>query len=131
MQRPRHDDAEDLVAKPKFNLPLFSDGTDVEQYLTWELKVDKLFRLNNYSNEKKLLLASNGLDDYATHWWEQFIRKRMERHELPIITWEHMKQHLRARFVPRHYKRSLFGKLTGLRQGMNQLMNIIKKWRLS
>lgn len=77
--------------------------------------------MNNHSNEKKLLLASNGLDDYTTHWWDQFIRKGMERHELPIITWEQTKQHLRARFVPRHYKRSLFEKLTGLRQGMRSM----------
>lgn len=47
--------------------------------------------MNNYSDEKKLLLASNGLDDYTTHWWEQLVRKRMERHELTIITWEQMK----------------------------------------
>ena len=32
-----------------------------------------------------------------------------------------MNQHLQARFVPRHYKCSLFEKLTGLRQGMKSI----------
>ena len=40
MHHRQHDDTEDFVAKPKFNLPIFSGGTDVAEYLTWELKVD-------------------------------------------------------------------------------------------
>lgn len=109
----------DFHDKPKFSIPIFSGRTDVQEYLTWELEIDTLFRMHNYTNERKLLLASSGLADYATHWWEQFIRKRMERHELPIITWEQMKQHFWARFVPRHYKRSLLDKLTCPRKGLN------------
>lgn len=84
----RHDDTEDFVDKPKFPIPIFSGSTNVEEYLTWELQIDKLFRMHNYSNERKLLLASNSLADNATHWWEQFVRKHMERYEFSIITWE-------------------------------------------
>ena len=112
---------EDFIAKPQFAISVFLGGMDVEDYQTWELKIDKLFQVNNYSNEKKLLLASNGLDDYATYWFEQFIHKRMEHHELPIITWEQMKQHLHTRFVPCHYKHSLFEKLTRLQQDLKSI----------
>lgn len=107
MHHHRHNYAEDFVDKPAFPIPIFSGSTDVEEYLTWELKIDMLFRMHNYSNERKLLLVSNDLADYATHWWERFVRKRMERHELPIIFWEQMKQHFRAHFVLCHYKCSL------------------------
>ena len=30
---------EDFITKPKFAIPIFLGGTDVEDYLTWELKL--------------------------------------------------------------------------------------------
>jgi hypothetical protein len=35
--------------KLKFNMPKFDGGSDPETYLTWELKVDKIFHVHNYS----------------------------------------------------------------------------------
>jgi len=52
-------------------MPKFDGGSDPEAYFTWELKVDKIFRLHNYSEEKKLAMASLEFDGYALIWWEQ------------------------------------------------------------
>ncbi|KAK1660613.1 hypothetical protein QYE76_048772 [Lolium multiflorum] len=49
----RGQDEEDGLGKPKFSIPKFEGGADVEEYLTWELKIEKLWSLHpNYSEEE-------------------------------------------------------------------------------
>jgi len=60
---------EERFGKLKFTMPKFDGGSDPEAYFTWELKVDKIFRLHNYSEEKKLAMASLEFDGYALIWW--------------------------------------------------------------
>ncbi|CAM8972833.1 unnamed protein product [Rhodiola kirilowii] len=62
---------EERFGKLKFTMPKFDGGSDPKAYLTWELKVDKIFRMHNYSEEKKLAMASLEFEDYALIWWEQ------------------------------------------------------------
>ena len=55
-------------------------------------------------------------DGYALIWWEQIQNQREENGEFPVATWAEMKREMRARFVPKHYKRDLFDKLQNLKQ---------------
>jgi polyribonucleotide nucleotidyltransferase len=75
-------------------MPKFDGRSDPEDYFTWELKVEKIFCLHNYSEEKKLAMTSLEFEGY-----------------------EEMKREMRIRFVPKHYRRDLFDKLQNLRQG--------------
>ncbi|KAK1695755.1 hypothetical protein QYE76_012452 [Lolium multiflorum] len=109
---------EDGLVKPKFSIPRFEGGTDVEEYLTWELKIDRLWCLHEYTEDRKIKLASSEFDGYALRWWDGLVRAREENGELPIITWRAMKAAMRARFVPTNYLRSVFDKLTQLKQGV-------------
>lgn len=108
---------EDGLGKPKFSIPRFEGGTVVEEYLTWGLKIEKLWRLHDYTEDRKIKLASSEFYGYALRWWDSLVRRREEDGELPIITWHTMKEAMRARFVPTNYLRSVFDKLTQLRQG--------------
>ena len=38
-----------------------------------------------------------------------------------MATWAEMKREMRARFVPKHYKRDLFDKLQNLKQGRKSM----------
>jgi hypothetical protein len=102
---------EERFGKLKFTMPKFDGRSDPEDYFTWELKVEKIFRLHNYSEEKKLAMASLEFEGYALIWWEQLLRDREEDGEDPIITWQEMKREMRIRFVPKHYRCDLFDKL--------------------
>ena len=51
-------------------MPKFSGTNDPEAYLSWALKVDKIFRLHNYPEDKMLAMASLEFEDYALLWWE-------------------------------------------------------------
>ncbi|KAK1660860.1 hypothetical protein QYE76_049019 [Lolium multiflorum] len=110
---------EDGLGKPKFSIPRFEGGTDVEEYLTWELKIERLWRLHpDYTEDRKIKLASSEFDGYALCWWDGLVCAREDDGELPIITWRAMKTAMRARFVPTNYLHSVFDKLTQLKQGV-------------
>ncbi|XP_014751732.1 uncharacterized protein LOC106865663 [Brachypodium distachyon] len=118
-----HDDGQhahrddDGLGKPKFSIPKFEGSTDVEEYLIWELKIEKLWRLHEYTEDRKIKLASSEFDGYALRWWDNIVRTRQEEGDPPIITWRTMKEVMRERFIPRNYMRSLYDKLQNLRQG--------------
>ncbi|KAK1681394.1 hypothetical protein QYE76_042242 [Lolium multiflorum] len=109
---------DDGLGKPKFSILGFEGTTDVDEYLTWELKIERLWRLHDYTEDRKIKLASSEFDGYALRWWDGLVRAREEDGELPIITWRTMKAAMRARFVPTNYLRSVFDKLTQLKQGV-------------
>ncbi|KAK1612698.1 hypothetical protein QYE76_036371 [Lolium multiflorum] len=115
----RGQDEEDGLGKPKFSIPKFEGGIDVEEYLTWELKTEKLWGLHpHYTEDRKIKLASSKFDGYALRWWDRYVSAREEDGELPIITWRAMKAAMTGRFVPTNYLRNIFDKLTLLRQGV-------------
>ena len=112
-------------------MPKFSGSNDPEDYLSWALKVDKIFRLQNYDEEEKVAMASLEFQDYVLIWWEQVIARRQEKGESPITTWTQMKDVMRARFVPTHYSRDLFKKLQLLKQGTKSVEEYYKEMEIA
>ncbi|KAK1666049.1 hypothetical protein QYE76_054208 [Lolium multiflorum] len=96
-----------------------------------EMKVDKIFRIHNYSGAKKVAMASLEFEEYANTWWEQVVTQREEKGEPPIDTWEDMKKEMQARFVPTHYKTDLFNKLQKLKQGTKTVEEFFKEMELT
>ncbi|KAK1612962.1 hypothetical protein QYE76_036635 [Lolium multiflorum] len=114
----RGQDEEDGLGEPKFSIPKFEGGADVEEYLTWELKIEKLWSLHpHYTEDRKIKLASSEFDGYALRWWDAFVRNREEDREQPIRTWRAMKEAMTSHFLPTNYLRNIYDKLTLLRQG--------------
>ncbi|KAK1681336.1 hypothetical protein QYE76_042184 [Lolium multiflorum] len=132
--RPRRrnlEDEENMFGKLKFNMPKFKGEDDAEAYLSWALKVDKIFRIHNYSGAKKVAMASLEFEDYANTWWEQVLTLREEKGEPPIDTWEDMKEEMQARFVPTHYMTDLLNKLQKLKQCTKTVEEFYKKMELT
>jgi hypothetical protein len=50
--QPVHRD-EGGLGKPKFTIPKFVGSTDVEEYLNWELKVEELWHMHEYTEDRK------------------------------------------------------------------------------
>ena len=74
------------MGKPKFSIPKFEGGHDVEEYLTWELKIEKLWRLHDYTKDRKIKLAFSEFDGYALRWWVGVTRARQEEGEVLVLT---------------------------------------------
>ncbi|KAK1616807.1 hypothetical protein QYE76_022324 [Lolium multiflorum] len=115
----------------KFNMPKFKGEDDAEAYLSWALKVDKIFRIHNYSGAKKVAMASLEFEEYDNTWWEQVVTLREEKGDPPIDTWEDMKEEMQARFVPQHYKTDLFNELQKLKQGTKTVEEFFKEMELT
>ncbi|KAK1601957.1 hypothetical protein QYE76_027062 [Lolium multiflorum] len=86
-------------------MPKFQGEEDPKAYLPWVRKVDKIFRIHNYSDAKKVAMASLEFEDYASVWWDEVNKKREKEDLAPIDTWEEMKEVMHTRFVPSHHKR--------------------------
>jgi hypothetical protein len=125
------EDEENMFGRLKFTMPKFKGEEDAEAYLSWALKVDKIFRIHNYSGAKKVAMASLEFEDYANTWWEQVLTLREEKGEPPIDTWEDMKKEMHARFVPAHYMTDLFNKLQKLKQGTKTVEEFFKEMELT
>ena len=107
-------------------MPKFKGEEDPEVYIDWELKIEKIFRIHNYSEEKKVAMASLELEDYASIWWEDF-QAQYEKQMQPLIsTWDDMKEVMYARFFPEHYRQDLFNKLQNLKQSSKSVEEYYK-----
>jgi hypothetical protein len=104
------------LGKPKSYIPKFEGSTNVEEYLIWELKIDKLWRLHDYTEDRKIKVASSKFDGYALRWWGNLTRTRQEEGDHPVITCRTMKQVMRDRFISCNYICSLYDKLQNLKQ---------------
>ncbi|KAK1595418.1 hypothetical protein QYE76_007718 [Lolium multiflorum] len=124
-------DVKDLLYHLKPQEMKATGEDDAEAYLSWALKVDKIFRIHNYSGAKKVAMASLEFEDYANTWWEQVLTLREEKGEPPIDTWEEMKEEMHARFVPTHYETDLFNKLQKLKQGTKTVEEFFKEMELT
>ncbi|KAK1692208.1 hypothetical protein QYE76_008905 [Lolium multiflorum] len=115
---PRRNDRneEDIFGKLKFTMPKFQGEEDPDAYLSWVLKVDKIFRIHNFSEAKKVAMASLEFEGYANVWWEKVNKKCAKEDLEPIDTWEEMQEVMHKRFVRTHHKCDLFNKLTQLKQ---------------
>ena len=75
---------EEWIEGVKVKIPTFKGTYDLEVYLEWEMKVEKVFACYNYNEEKKIKLASLEFEGYALVWWNQ-VRSDVERMRKPLI----------------------------------------------
>ena len=115
----------------RFDIPKFFGKSDPEAYFSWVLKVDKIFRVQCFSDKKKVALASMEFEEYALLWWEQLQDARIANHQEPINTWVAMKEAMHKRFVPSHYTRDLYKKLQELKQGLKSVDEYYKEMEIS
>src|SRR3954466_14850835 len=91
------------------------------------MKMEQLWRLHDFTEDKKIKLASSEFDGYALLWWNGLVSARREANLVPITTWQEMLRHMHHRFVPRTYRRSLYDKLQNLKQGVSSVDEYYKE----
>ncbi|KAK1603715.1 hypothetical protein QYE76_027388 [Lolium multiflorum] len=112
-------------------MPKFQGEEDPDAYLSWVLKVDKIFRIHNLSEANKVAVESLEFEGYANVWWEEVNKKRDKEDLEPIDTWEEMQEVMHKRFVPNHHKRDLFNKLTQLKQSFKSVEEYYKEMHMT
>jgi hypothetical protein len=113
------------LGRIKVTIPEFSGRSDPEKYLEWEMRVNQIFDGHNYSEEKKVRVASMEFTEYALVWWDNKNRTG----ERPA-TWVDMKRVMREVFVPAYYTRQLHSKLRRLVQGTKSVDEYYKEMQI-
>jgi hypothetical protein len=107
------------------SIPPFSGDRGPEDYLEWEMRMDQIFATHYYTEEKRLQLATVEFTGYVLIWWNQILRMRTRP-----TSWSGMKDLMRHRFVPEHYKRDMYNKLQQLTQGTKSVDEYYKEMEL-
>src|SRR3954464_3521156 len=118
------------MGKLKFSIPRFEGSVDVKEFLNWELKMEQLWHLHDFTEDKKIKLASSEFDGYALLWWNGLVSTRREANDMPITSWREMLREMHHRFVPRTYRRSLYDKLQNMMQGALSMDEYYKEMEL-
>ena len=89
------------------------------------MRVNQIFDGRNYSEEKKVRVASMEFIEYALVWWDN----KNRTHERPT-TWDDMKRIMRGRFVPAYYTRQLHSRLHHVVQGTKSVDEYYKEMQV-
>ncbi|PKI58866.1 hypothetical protein CRG98_020765, partial [Punica granatum] len=95
------------------------DESDLKhkEFLDWLTIVEEILEFKGVPEDKRVSLVAIRLRDRATAWWQQVKLTRSRLGKPKIVTWEKMKKHLRASFLPYNFQRLMYQRLQNLRQG--------------
>lgn len=74
-----------MLREAKFTMPKFSGVIYPNDYISWALKVDKIFQVYNFDEPKNISMSSLELDDYTLIWWKQTQELRQKQGEAPLL----------------------------------------------
>jgi len=95
-------------------VPSFSGDNDPNVYLDWEAKCEQIFDTHGVNNDQKVKIASLEFLDYAMKWWHRLVMDIGLNKRPPL---DDLKECMRIRFVPPHFRKDLLLKLQRLHQG--------------
>ena len=79
--------------------------------------VEEILEFKGVPDDMRVQLVATRLRGRATAWWQQTKLTRSRLGKSKIVTWEKMKKHLRATFLPYNFQRIMYQKLQNLKQG--------------
>ncbi|KAK9126265.1 hypothetical protein Scep_015111 [Stephania cephalantha] len=117
--RPRavEDDRRRWESGLKTDIPEFHGTLQPEEFLEWLASVEEVIEFKGVPEDKRVQLVATRFRNRATAWWQQQKLMRNRNGKAKITSWEKMKKHLRAEFLPYNFQRLMYQRLQNLRQG--------------
>jgi hypothetical protein len=104
-----------IGAREKMDIPMYEGNLDVEELLDWIIDLDKYFDYEDFEEDKKVKHAVTRLKRHATLWWDELQADRRYKGKQKMKTCYIMVEKMKAKFIPRDYKITLFRRMQNLR----------------
>jgi len=88
-------------------VPSFSGHSDPNVYLDWEAKCEQIFKAYGVYEDQKVKIASLEFLDVAKEWWHKIVMDIGYNKRPLVVSWNDLKECMRARFVPPSRKEHL------------------------
>lgn len=77
--------------KHEAKIPTFLGKNGPKAVIAWLEKVESIYPIHNYSDEKKIKLALIEFSGYAQKCWTKILATRRRDEKSPIKTWDEFK----------------------------------------
>ena len=92
----------------KTDIPMFYGTMGVEEFLDWQIDVDRFFDVMGVPESKQVKMVAIRLKKTAAVWWDKLVVQRQRKRRGPVKTWRRMKQLILERFLPEDYEQILY-----------------------
>ncbi|CAJ2646166.1 unnamed protein product [Trifolium pratense] len=92
----------------KADIPLFHGTMGVEEFMDWQIDVDRFFDVMDVPENKQVKMVAIRLKSTAAVWWDRLVVQRKRQKKRPIRTWRKMKRLMLERFLPEDYEQIMY-----------------------